>query len=340
MLDNLPPELLDYTFDLIRSPLPQLWREIRLWKSRLGALKSLAAVDGQSPLWSGVRVVMLGSGSGCMAAEVLQRMVNLEELKLSAVRDPGDISGLSNLPNLRVLCLYCTNLPASFSSPFPSLHQLSLFPYYPASKEAVSQFFVPAIFPALRALSLEGSYTGNQAPLAALEGALLTQLEMLNLGCGLLPAITPALFRASTPVLLSVAAVDLENSATLPTLLSAVAPHICLINDWGFGENHPVSTAAVHTLLTLVLSSSRPRSLHLPEQLTRNLYIADDVYLLSSHVQLNAAVKTLRTACESERVEVHWRADRRLDVLRDLWAYAKRLKAAQQAVEDEKRSGQ
>ncbi|BGP15414.1 hypothetical protein JCM10213v2_003382 [Rhodosporidiobolus nylandii] len=276
MLNNLPPELLDYTFDLIRSPLPQLWREIRLWKSRLGALKSLAAVDGQSPLWSGVRVVLLGSGSGCMAAEVLQRMVNLEELKLSAVHDPGDLSGLSNLPNLRVLCLYCTNLPASFSSPFPSLQQLSLFPYYPASKEAVSQFFVPAIFPALRALSLEGSYTGNQAPLAALEGALLTQLEMLNLGCGLLPAITPALFRASTPVLLS---------------------------------------------------------------LTRNLYIADDVYLLSSHVQLDAAVKRLRTACEAARVEVHWHTDRRLEVLPDLWAYAKQLKAARQVEEDAKGGG-
>ncbi|GAA5942985.1 hypothetical protein JCM10213_005085 [Rhodosporidiobolus nylandii] len=304
MLNNLPPELLDYTFDLIRSPLPQLWREIRLWKSRLGALKSLAAVDGQSPLWSGVRVVLLGSGSGCMAAEVLQRMVNLEELKLSAVHDPGDLSGLSNLPNLRVLCLYCTNLPASFSSPFPSLQQLSLFPYYPASKEAVSQFFVPAIFPALRALSLEGSYTGNQAPLAALEGALLTQLEMLNLGCGLLPAITPALFRASTPVLLSVAAVDLENSATLPTLLSASPTHI-------------------------------------PHQrlLTRNLYIADDVYLLSSHVQLDAAVKRLRTACEAARVEVHWHTDRRLEVLPDLWAYAKQLKAARQVEEDAKGGG-
>ncbi|BGP15428.1 hypothetical protein JCM10213_005071 [Rhodosporidiobolus nylandii] len=314
MLDRLPIELLDHTFDLIRSPLasnkerrrtlaayclvsqrcrkyaqPQLWREIYLDEARPStALDSLAAVDQQSPLWAHVRIFVLGYAPGRVAETegVFQRMVNLKELELYWVQ--RDLSCLSSLSNLRALRLYGTGLPSSFPSPFSSLREFTLIDYWPASQEA---------------------------------------LEMLDVGLAFLPLIPRALLHGPTRVLLSTMAGEFTNPAGL---VAAAPAHVSLLDRLGIHSDYQQYAEllyAIRALHTHVHSPSRPLS---PSRLTTKVHSADED-TTSLCDELYDEVQKLKKACEEMKVEVHWHPDNGFGVSPSFWRYAKKLKTAQQA---------
>ncbi|BGP15419.1 hypothetical protein JCM10213_005080 [Rhodosporidiobolus nylandii] len=366
MLDRLPVELLDHIFDLIRWPYadkwnrrrplaacclvcrrcrevaqPQLWREIHCSRSgshATSALRSLAAVNTLSPLWRHVRVLEMGLSSGGLARaeEVAQRMINLEELALT-LRAYGsdDICGFPSLSKLRVLHLNsATPPPTFFSAPLPSLQGFTLAEYFPDSTKTVSQIFTPAIFPSLRALSIGGRYIGDEVIFAALEGPLLAQLEMVNFDFRFLPVIPGAVLRGTTPVLVSIPPAELFSTAASSALLAAGPAHVSLLNDFlqYDDEEFEEALAAINVLIALVRSPSRPLSLHLPSELKadeEDVEADEDADPL--HTELYDGVKELTEACKEEKVEVAWHWDNSVGISPNFWAYAKKLKTAQQA---------
>ncbi|BGP15431.1 hypothetical protein JCM10213_005068 [Rhodosporidiobolus nylandii] len=362
MLDRLPPELLDEVLLLAILPpspagsstrrtslqacslvskavgaraQPLLWREVELTTTK----QVEAAAKHADKLGSWVRSLQLATYDpaqlprGLALATACSNLVELDFLL--SMEDSVDLLDLKSISHVRILTLQNLELVASSASAFlPKLEHLSLRNVEAASA-VYSSLFTQQSLPNLSALALAETYVlASQAdffrnPLAvsALPDLFRQQLLALQFRASELGA-SPSTCQASSNILLTRTHSD---QALRPALAMFAAPHVQLayvpsIDETTYSYSYRSVRRALKALHILVLSTSKPRSLHLPISLHPDS--PPHLAILRKNTD-----KLLR-ACEAQGVEVVWRTEgpeADWKVSQDFLRYVRNVKAAKEA---------
>ncbi|BGP15443.1 hypothetical protein JCM10213_005056 [Rhodosporidiobolus nylandii] len=360
MLDRLPLELLDEVLLLATLPpspagpstrkttlqacslvnkavgaraQPLLWREVEVATTK----QVKAAAKHADQLGSLVRKLRLQT----VAVGPLPRVLalgtvcsNLVEVDLSLHSSSKvDLLDLESVPHLRTLTLQHLELVASAPSAFlTKLEHLSLRSVNAASA-VYSSLLTQQSLPSLSALALAladtyvSDFFRNPLAVSALPDLFRQQLLALQFRASQLGAF-PSTCQASSNILLTRTHSD---QALRPALARFAAPHVQLayvpsIDETTYNYSYRSVRCALKALHVLVLSSSKPQSLHLPVSLHPDS---------TSHLDtLRKNTDKLLRACEAQGVEVVWRTEgpeADWKVSQDFLRYVKDVKAAKEA---------